>query len=74
VLLQDLTLPAMQRGGSIAGTARRQIEKTTGMRVVSTKNYLTSRQRQQNAKELQNINDVMHKLLHIPKPETNPDN
>lgn len=37
---------AASAGGKNAGTARRQIEKETGQKVVSTKNYLGSRQRE----------------------------
>lgn len=32
-----------RRGGAVAGTARKQLEKETGKRVVSSKNYLSSK-------------------------------
>lgn len=41
---------AAKQGGSIAGSARNRIEKATGKKVVSPKNYLTVRQRENNAK------------------------
>ena len=31
---------AAKRGGAVAGTARKQLEKETGQKVVSDKNYL----------------------------------
>lgn len=40
---------AAAKGGSIAGKARKEIEEATGRKVISTTNYLTERQRLNNA-------------------------
>ena len=53
------------RGGRIAGTARRSIENATGQRVVSSTNYLTPRQRENNAQSNpRNLGEMLAKLLH----------
>lgn len=45
-------LQAAKSGGQIAGNTREQLEVATGKRVVSEKNYLTERQRQNNEEAL----------------------
>ena len=53
-----------RQGGRIAGTARRSIEFATGQSVVSQNNYLTSRQRENNARNNpKNLNEMLNKLL-----------
>lgn len=52
-----------KRGGKIAGAARRQIEQETQQKVVSPKNYLTVKQRENNAEVNRNFNRIMQKLL-----------
>jgi len=47
-------LGAAESGGSVAGKARKEIERQTGNRVVSDKNYLTENQRRQEEIELSN--------------------
>jgi len=63
-------LEAAKSGGKIAGTARREIEDKTGNPVVSSKNYLTERQRRN--VELDKIPDsfqeTMQRLLNVPPP------
>jgi prophage antirepressor-like protein len=55
-------------GGHIAGQARRQIERATGNKVVSSQNYLTEKQRQNNAKNrLPGLNELLDRLLNVPK-------
>jgi DNA-damage-inducible protein D len=56
------------RGGRIAGSARRSIEHATGQPVVSKTNYLTARQRENNAqRNPKNLNEMLTRLLN-PKP------
>lgn len=61
------------QGGRIAGSARRNLEQAMGKRAVSSTNYLTARQRENNAalKSPTNLNDMLTKLLNPvnPKPE-----
>ncbi|MBU1033467.1 Bro-N domain-containing protein [Patescibacteria group bacterium] len=45
-------MKAAERGGEIAGSARKQIENSTGKKVVSAENYLTKMQRENNKKQL----------------------
>ena len=53
-----------EQGGSIAGEARKKIESATGSSVVSNKNYLTERQRQNNRQlGAGNLNDALKKFL-----------
>jgi prophage antirepressor-like protein len=64
------TLPehktAAYRGGRIAGSARQNIERATGEKVVSSKNYLTARQRENNAlSHPKNLNEMLDKLLNV---------
>lgn len=54
------------QGGRIAGSARTNIERATGQKVVSSTNYLTTRQRENNAIKNEKFNEVMHKLLNFP--------
>lgn len=63
------------QGGRIAGSARLNIERATGKKVVSSTNYLTARQRQNNALGNSEFNQIMHKLLNTatPKPKTDDD-
>src|SRR5215208_1497509 len=52
------------QGGRIAGSARRNIENATGRKVVSPDNYLTARQRENNAQNNpKNLNEILNKLL-----------
>ncbi len=52
------------QGGRIAGNARVNIERATGKPVVSNTNYLTPKQRENNAKtNPKNLNEVLDKLL-----------
>lgn len=53
---------AAEKGGSIAGNTRRQIEDTTGKSVISPKNYLTEKQRKNN-KSSSEFTDAIHDLL-----------
>ena len=54
-------------GGKIAGGARKEIEEATGQPVLSKQNYLTERQRQNNAKELPDqFNQAIAKILKAP--------
>ncbi len=53
---------AAKRGGVVAGAARRQIEQETGQKVLSSKNYLTAKQRENNSKETE-FNQMMRRLL-----------
>lgn len=48
--LQEHKLAA-KKGGGIAGKARREIEEATGRKVISTSNYLTEKQRFNNAQD-----------------------
>lgn len=58
---------AAKRGGKIAGSARKEIEEATGMPVVSSDNYLTERQRINNAKDLPaEFNEVIDQMLKAP--------
>jgi prophage antirepressor-like protein len=43
---------AAQKGGGIAGDARRQLEEETGQSVISRSNFLTDKQKTNNAKKL----------------------
>ncbi len=55
-----------QQGGRIAGTARENIEKATGARVVTSKNYLTEQQRKNNTlleQKNKEMNDMISRLL-----------
>ena len=54
---------AADQGGRIAGSARQNIENATGQKVVSSKNYLTERQRLNNAKELPDFDSILRQLL-----------
>lgn len=55
------------QGGHIAGLARKNIEQATGKQVVSTKNYLTAKQRENNAKDRHPaLNDILQRLLDVP--------
>lgn len=57
-------LNAAEEGGSIAGDARKKIEAATKQKVVSSTNYLTVRQRENNAKDLQpTFDQIMRKHL-----------
>lgn len=52
------------QGGRIAGTARRNIENATGQKVMSSQNYLTERQRENNAlRNPKNLSDILDRLL-----------
>lgn len=56
-----------RQGGNIAGQARRDIERATGKKVVSSQNYLTERQRANNAKNNPDeLNNILDKLLNVP--------
>ncbi len=59
-----------QKGGRIAGKARREIQEATGKMVISSENYLTSAQRQNNEKINQEINQLARQLLKTGAPET----
>jgi DNA-damage-inducible protein D len=60
------------QGGRIAGSARRSIESATSQSVVSTDNYLTPRQRENNAqKNPHNLNELLQKLLNPPSASDN---
>jgi len=52
------------QGGRIAGEARRNIERATGKQVVSTRNYLTAMQRENNSQNKE-FNQVMKQLLNV---------
>jgi hypothetical protein len=55
---------AAYRGGRIAGTARKNIEHATGQKVVSSRNYLTERQRENNAlRNPKNLGEILDRLL-----------
>lgn len=58
-----------KRGGHVAGVARLQIEQETGQKVVSSKNYLTVRQRENNASINSDFDRIMQKLLGLPKKQ-----
>lgn len=59
---------AASRGGRIAGTARREIEAATRQEVVSQSNYLTPKQRQNNAEiESPNLDRLLAKFLNPSK-------
>lgn len=59
---------AAVRGGRIAGTARREIEAATNQKVVSQNNYLTTRQRGNNASlETPNLDQLLQKFLNPPR-------
>lgn len=61
-------LKAAEEGGSIAGDARKKIEEATKQKVISSTNYLTVRQRENNAKELQpTFDQIMRKHLPLRK-------
>ena len=52
------------QGGRIAGTARVNIERATGKPVVSSTNYLTAKQRANNAlSNPKNLNEILEQLL-----------
>jgi hypothetical protein len=56
-----------RQGGHIAGQARKEIEQATNKKVVSPTNYLTARQRVNNAKaQPPELNDILKKLLNAP--------
>jgi len=59
------------RGGRIAGSARRNIEQATGRRVISSTNYLTPRQRENNAalQGSKNLNEMLNRLLNPGSPD-----
>jgi prophage antirepressor-like protein len=59
-------LDTAQKGGKIAGRARLEIEAATGQSVVSSRNYLTSKQQGGNPRELQTLDDTLRKMLNIP--------
>lgn len=63
----DQNKDAAKRGGKIAGDARKAIEEATKQKVVSSQNYLTERQRQNNAQSNQEISIIIQKLLGVPK-------
>ena len=52
-----------EQGGRIAGTARVNIERATGNRVISSANYLTAKQREMNAEKNKGIDEIMKRLL-----------
>lgn len=56
---------AAKKGGSIAGKARKEIEEVTGRKVISTSNYLTQRQRANNAQGTSSLEArrIMDKVL-----------
>lgn len=56
---------AAAQGGRIAGNARKEIEDVTGKQVVSKQNYLTEKQRENNAKILPDpeVNKILDRLL-----------
>jgi hypothetical protein len=56
-----------KRGGHVAGVAREQIEQETGQKVISPQNYLTARQRENNALKNSEFDRIMQKLLDLPK-------
>lgn len=57
------------QGGRIAGSARVNIERATGRSVVSSTNYLTDRQRKNNAGlHPKNLSDLLDRLLTPAKP------
>lgn len=70
-LQQHMT--AANQGGRIAGTARKNIESATGKEVVSSENYLTVRQRENNAKNNKGINQILNNLLDL-SPRQEPKN
>lgn len=60
-----------RQGGNIAGQARRDIEKVTGKKVVSSQNYLTGKQRENNAKDQPDgLGVILQRLLNIPTSGT----
>ncbi len=67
----DQNMTAAARGGNIAGLARKQIESATGQKVVSSKNYLSERQRQNNLKLIpaSDMNEILNRLLDVPQKE-----
>ena len=59
---------AAERGGEVAGITRREIEKQTNQPVVSQVNYLTDRQRINNAQLMNgDMESILQKLLDKPK-------
>jgi hypothetical protein len=58
---------AASQGGRIAGGARKNIELATGKTVVSSANYLTSRQRDNNARDHKELKQIVSKLLNLPE-------
>lgn len=55
-------------GGHIAGLARRRIEQAIGRNVVSSQNYLTDKQRENNAKsQPPGLNAMLERLLNVPE-------
>lgn len=61
-------LNVARQGGHIAGQARKDIERATGMKVVSSTNYLTARQRENNAKDQSpGLNELLRKFLDVPE-------
>ncbi len=55
------------QGGRIAGDARKNIENATGKRVVTSTNYLTAKQRENNALvENANLDEILTKHLNSP--------
>lgn len=57
---------AARRGGGVAGAARVQIEAETQQGVVSKTNYLTPKQIENNAKQNQDFDRIMRRLLDVP--------
>lgn len=59
-------LSAAEQGGSIAGEARRKIESAIGAPVVSSRNYLTERQRENNRRlKVGNLDDALKTFLDL---------
>ena len=56
-----------EQGGRIAGDARKKIESATGKNVVSTKNYLTAKQRENNTKGAGSLDDALRGILKLPQ-------
>jgi hypothetical protein len=53
-----------RQGGTIAGNARVNIDRATGNPVVSSTNYLTARQRENNAlSHPKNLDEILQRLL-----------
>lgn len=65
-------MSAANQGGRIAGTARINIERATKRPVVSSANYLTARQRENNALEHKSLDQMLTEILdvQVEKPKT----